>query len=190
MTTPVCVRRRIRQLDRQGLSHREISRKLGVSRTTVVKYANHGDCSPKPLGSGHAENGAHHLDTVAHSIELADRPLGAIPILNRHLVKAEVVVQRVDGHLGFDRLSSTYFQENKRPFHNFGNRLVRGSINGLFHANVTDIMTGYRSCGRASCSPGSTWSSVGRRSPCRSLRGLCPPWPARRRRDTYRHRRP
>lgn len=43
-----------------------------------------------------------------------------------------------------DRLSSTYFQENKRPFNNFGNRLVRGSINGLFHANVTDIMTGYR----------------------------------------------
>ena len=43
-----------------------------------------------------------------------------------------------------DRLSSTYFQENKRPFHNFGNRLVRDSINGLFHANVTDIMTGYR----------------------------------------------
>ena len=48
MTTPVCVRQRIRQLDRQGLSHREISRKLGVSRTTVVKYANHGDYSPKP----------------------------------------------------------------------------------------------------------------------------------------------
>ena len=43
-----------------------------------------------------------------------------------------------------DRLSSTYFQENKRPFHNFGNRLVRGSINSLFHAHVTDIMTGYR----------------------------------------------
>lgn len=43
-----------------------------------------------------------------------------------------------------DRLSSTYFQENKRPFHNFGNRLVRGSINDLFGAHVTDIMTGYR----------------------------------------------
>ena len=43
-----------------------------------------------------------------------------------------------------DRLSSTYFQENKRPFHNFGNRLVRDSINHLFGANVTDIMTGYR----------------------------------------------
>jgi len=42
-----------------------------------------------------------------------------------------------------DRLSS-YFQENKRPFHNFGNRLVRGSINHLFRAHVTDIMTGYR----------------------------------------------
>lgn len=48
MTTPVCVRQRIRQLDRQGLSHKEISRRLGVSRTTVVKYANHGDYSPRP----------------------------------------------------------------------------------------------------------------------------------------------
>ena len=43
-----------------------------------------------------------------------------------------------------DRLSSTYFTENKRPFHNFGNRLVRGLINQLFKSNVRDIMTGYR----------------------------------------------
>ncbi len=48
MTTPVCVRQRIRQLDRQGMSHKEISRRLGVSRTTVVRYANHGDYSPRP----------------------------------------------------------------------------------------------------------------------------------------------
>ena len=43
-----------------------------------------------------------------------------------------------------DRLSSTYFTENKRPFHNFGNRLVRGLINFLFESDVRDIMTGYR----------------------------------------------
>ena len=43
-----------------------------------------------------------------------------------------------------DRLSSTYFQENKRPFHNFGNSIVRASINLLFHAEIKDIMTGYR----------------------------------------------
>lgn len=43
-----------------------------------------------------------------------------------------------------DRLSSTYFTENKRPFHNFGNKIVRWSINKLFHNNVKDIMTGYR----------------------------------------------
>ena len=43
-----------------------------------------------------------------------------------------------------DRLSSTYFNENKRFGHNFGNVLVRKSINTLFCANVTDIMTGYR----------------------------------------------
>ncbi len=43
-----------------------------------------------------------------------------------------------------DRLSSTYFKENKRPFHNFGNRLVRGIINLLFKSKIKDIMTGYR----------------------------------------------
>lgn len=43
-----------------------------------------------------------------------------------------------------DRLSSTYFEENKRPFHNVGNKLVRGLINLLFQSEVRDIMTGYR----------------------------------------------
>ena len=43
-----------------------------------------------------------------------------------------------------DRLSSTYFTENKRPFHNFGNSLVRSTINRVFHSDIKDIMTGYR----------------------------------------------
>ena len=43
-----------------------------------------------------------------------------------------------------DRLSSTYYEENKRMFHNFGNSLVRWIINHLFHCDFTDIMTGYR----------------------------------------------
>ena len=43
-----------------------------------------------------------------------------------------------------DRLSSTYFTQNKRPFHNFGNALVRWGINFLFDNDIKDIMTGYR----------------------------------------------
>ena len=43
-----------------------------------------------------------------------------------------------------DRLSSTYFTQNKRPFHNFGNSIVRKSINMLFKSDIKDIMTGYR----------------------------------------------
>lgn len=43
-----------------------------------------------------------------------------------------------------DRLSSTYFTENKRAFHNFGNKLVRSLINHLFKSDIRDIMTGYR----------------------------------------------
>lgn len=47
-----------------------------------------------------------------------------------------------------DRLSSTYFQENKRPFHNFGNRIVKTLINKLFNSDMQDIMTGYRAFSR------------------------------------------
>lgn len=57
---------------------------------------------------------------------------------------AELVLNKhVDMVVG-DRLSSTYFSENKRPFHNMGNSLVRRSINALFHSEIKDIMTGYR----------------------------------------------
>lgn len=55
----------------------------------------------------------------------------------------KVLNQKVDMVVG-DRLSSTYFEENKRPFHNMGNSLVRKSINVLFKSDIKDIMTGYR----------------------------------------------
>lgn len=54
-----------------------------------------------------------------------------------------VINQKVDMVVG-DRLSSTYFEENKRPFHNVGNRIVRWSINHFFNNEIRDIMTGYR----------------------------------------------
>jgi len=54
-----------------------------------------------------------------------------------------VLNRKVDMVVG-DRLSSTYFTENKRPFHNFGNNLVRSSINLLFQSDIKDIMTGCR----------------------------------------------
>ncbi len=55
----------------------------------------------------------------------------------------KILNDRVDMIVG-DRLSSTYFSENKRPFHNFGNSIVRWSINLLFKNDIKDIMTGYR----------------------------------------------
>lgn len=54
-----------------------------------------------------------------------------------------VLGKGVDMVIG-DRLSSTYFKENKRPFHNVGNRGVRFLINKIFKSNIKDIMTGYR----------------------------------------------
>ena len=58
-----------------------------------------------------------------------------------------VLDKGVDMVIG-DRLSSTYFKENKRPFHNVGNRTVRFLINKIFKSNVKDIMTGYRAFSR------------------------------------------
>lgn len=64
---------------------------------------------------------------------------------------APEMVQKVwDGYdmVVGDRLSSSYFNENKRPFHNFGNSLVRFAINTLFGSEVKDVMTGYRAFSR------------------------------------------
>lgn len=57
---------------------------------------------------------------------------------------SEMVLNEQSDMVVGDRLSSTYFQENKRPFHNFGNMLVRGAINSLFKNDIKDMMTGYR----------------------------------------------
>lgn len=65
------------------------------------------------------------------------------PLNNVREMTDLVLNKNVDMVVG-DRLSSTYFTENKRPFHNFGNSIVRSSINKLFKCGIKDIMTGYR----------------------------------------------
>lgn len=65
------------------------------------------------------------------------------PAENARQMCKEVLENNADMVVG-DRLSSTYFKENKRPFHNSGNVLVRWLINTLFESNIHDIMTGYR----------------------------------------------
>lgn len=59
----------------------------------------------------------------------------------------EMVRQVLEGEADMvvgDRLSSTYFTENRRPFHNTGNVMVRGLVNFLFGSKIKDIMSGYR----------------------------------------------
>jgi glycosyltransferase involved in cell wall biosynthesis len=65
------------------------------------------------------------------------------PAENAPSMAKRVLEKDVDMVVG-DRLSSTYFTENKRPFHNFGNSFVRAAINHLFKTDIKDIMTGYR----------------------------------------------
>lgn len=65
------------------------------------------------------------------------------PLENAKEMADKVLQHNADMVVG-DRLSSTYFTENKRPFHNVGNSIVRTSINHLFKSNIKDIMTGFR----------------------------------------------
>ena len=65
------------------------------------------------------------------------------PAENARTMTELIMERKADMVIG-DRLSSTYFTENKRPFHNMGNRLVRGLINTIFKSEIKDIMTGYR----------------------------------------------
>lgn len=69
------------------------------------------------------------------------------PAQNAEELINKVLLDGYDMAIG-DRLSSTYFVENKRPFHNTGNMLVRKLVNLFFHGNITDIMTGYRAFSR------------------------------------------
>lgn len=65
------------------------------------------------------------------------------PAEDAHALARHVLEEQADMVVG-DRLSSTYYEENKRPFHNFGNNLVRYSINKIFKSDIKDVMTGYR----------------------------------------------
>ena len=82
------------------------------------------------------------LEIAADCYRMVD---GAVtyPAEDAPAMVAAVLNEQADMVVG-DRLSSTYFTENKRPFHNMGNGLVRASINRLFGSDVKDIMTGYR----------------------------------------------
>lgn len=84
------------------------------------------------------------IDADCYIITDGDRtyPADAAPIMAEKILNGGY-----DMVIG-DRLSSTYFTENKRPFHNTGNVLVRNLVNRFFRGNVTDIMTGYRAFSR------------------------------------------
>jgi hypothetical protein len=54
-----------------------------------------------------------------------------------------IINKKTDMVIG-DRLSTSYFTENKRIFHNFGNKLVKNMINNMFNTSYNDILSGFR----------------------------------------------
>lgn len=82
----------------------------------------------------------HHIDADCYVLVDGDDTYSA----NDCLKMIDLVINHgLDMVIG-DRLSGTYFTENKRPFHNSGNKLVRYLVNHVFRGDITDVMTGYR----------------------------------------------
>lgn len=98
--------------------------------------------------ANHAEDGAHHLDAVTHSVKLADGTLRTVTVLNRHLEQTQIVVQRVDGHLGFDleaaRQHRIGFDEREREGavagHDVGDVRVEQAIDGSAYQTVAKVV--------------------------------------------------
>lgn len=98
--------------------------------------------------ANHAEDGAHHLDAVTHGVKLTDRALWTVAVLNRHLEQAQIVVQRVDGHLGFDleaaRQHRIGFDEREREGavagHDVGDVRVEQAIDGSAYQTVAKVV--------------------------------------------------
>lgn len=112
--------------------------KIAKEAGAIVRYERH-------QGKGNVIRSMfHQIDADCYLMIDGD---DTYPAENARQMCDEVLSGGADMVIG-DRLSSTYFEENKRPFHNIGNVTVRYLINKLFHSNVRDIMTGYRAFSR------------------------------------------
>ncbi len=101
-------------------------------------------CSEPKQGKGHVIRRMFR-EIDAHCYLMIDGD-DTYPLEQAPAMVKQVLEHQADMVVG-DRLSSTYFSENKRPFHNFGNSLMRWGINFLFQSDIKDIMTGYRAFG-------------------------------------------
>ena len=98
--------------------------------------------------ANHAEDGAHHLDAVAHGVKLADGTFRTVAVLNWHLEQTQVVVQRVDGHLGLNleaaRQHGVGFDEGEREGtvagHDVGDVRMEQAVDRTAHQTVTEVV--------------------------------------------------
>lgn len=107
---------------------------IAADNGAIVKYEHR-------QGKGNVVRSMFH-DIVADCYIIVDGD-DTYPSINVSEMCDLILNKGVDLVIG-DRLSTTYFHENKRPFHNFGNIITRKLINAIFNSNINDIMTGYR----------------------------------------------
>lgn len=118
-----------------------------IARETLAALgAKGGVIEESRQGKGNAVRRAFH-DVEADIYVMSDADL-TYPAEQVHDLIRPVLEGRADMVVGDRHSGGQYQQENKRPLHNFGNRLVQGLVNRLFRASLVDIMSGYRAFSR------------------------------------------
>jgi glycosyltransferase involved in cell wall biosynthesis len=114
-----------------------------IARNTIARLGCRGAViNEKRPGKGNAVRRA-FLDIDADIYVLADADMECPASLAHELI-APVLAGEADMAIGDRHSKGHYAAKNKRALHGFGNRLVRDLVNKLFHANLADIMCGYR----------------------------------------------
>lgn len=97
-------------------------------------------------GKGNALRRAfHHIDADVYLLSDADL---TYPSARARDLIDPILKNESDMVVGDRQSGGHYRRENKRAFHNFGNRLVLQLINWLFRAQLKDAMSGYRAFSR------------------------------------------
>jgi glycosyltransferase involved in cell wall biosynthesis len=125
------------------INNRSIDATESIARDTLMRLECPGGViNERRPGKGNAVRRA-FMDIDADIYVLADADM-TYPAAQARDLMAPVLVGEADMVVGDRHSAGHYAAENKRVLHGFGNRLVRGVVNKLFHANLADIMSGYR----------------------------------------------
>lgn len=118
-----------------------------IAQSTLEEYSINGIVLFEDI-QGKANAIRHAFNVIDADIYIMSDADMTYPASQVHRLIEPIRKYHYDMVVGDRDINGAYKKENKRSFHNFGNNLVKTMVNKLFHANLSDIMSGYRAFSR------------------------------------------